>query len=191
MQPATTESFRAIRADVKPHDHAVFVYDDERDMLLPLDRFLDDAAERGELAAFVHSFPGSQDARRFLLDEVDDLPEHEQRGDVTLAHYRDAFERAGRIDHQHAASIVGMLKGSAEGSGRKGVRIFVDASKNYFDAGRTEEWFAFESWLGPRLQADVGLVCAYRASDLRDPEVLRRVLETHAYRFGVPSGRPE
>lgn len=173
------------RADIHPHDHAVFVYDDVTDMLVPLERFLHDAADRKELAAFVHSFPGTRDARSFVGQKVSTLPDHEREGVVTMAHYRDAFEKGGHIDHAHAVSVVGMLKETAGGSRKNGVRIFVDASKNYFDAGRTDEWFAFERFLGTRLQADVGLVCAYRASDLEDPNVLRQVLETHAYRFGV------
>lgn len=185
----TSESFRTSRATVNAHDHAVFVYDDVHDMLLPLDHFLADAARQRELAAFVHSFPGTDDARRFLAAKLDTVDARERDGHLTLAHYRDAFERAGRIDHQHAASVVAMLQGTADQKGHAGVRIFVDASKNYFDAGRVEEWFAFERWLGPRLQADAGLVCAYRARDLRDPAVLRQVLETHAYRFTAP-GQP-
>ena len=184
MAHLTQDSFRTTRSTVNAHDHAVFVYDDEHDILLPLDRFLAEGAKRRELAAFVHSFPGNAEARGFLSGKVADFDAREREGDLTMAHYRDAFERAGRIDHPHAASVVQMLKDTADGSRRKGVRIFVDASKNYFDAGRVDEWFAFEQWLGPRLQADAGLVCAYRAKDLEDPAVLRRVLETHAYRFG-------
>lgn len=173
------------RADIHPHDHAVFVYDDVTDILVPLERFLHDAADRKELAAFVHSFAGTHDARLFVGEKIAALPDHERDGVVTMAHYRDAFEKGDHIDHDHAVSVVGMLKETASGSGKSGVRIFVDASKNYFDAGRTDEWFAFERFLGPRLKADVGLVCAYRASDLEDPHVLRQVLETHAYRFGA------
>lgn len=171
--------------DVGPHDHAVFVYDDLHEVLLPLERFFEDAATRKELAAFVHSFDATSDARRFVA-KVDRFPQHEKEGVATLAKYREAFERGGRIDHAHAVAVIGMLKGTARGAGQAGVRIFVDASKSYFDAGRRKEWFEFERFLGPRLQADVGLVCAYRSRDLEDPEVLRRVLETHAYRFGAP-----
>lgn len=181
MNPPTLKT----RADIQPHDHAVFVYDGETEMLVSLDRFLRDAARRNELAAFVHSFAGTHDARSFVGQKVADLPDHEREGVVTMAHYRDAFEKGGRIDHPHAVSVVSMLKDTASGSGKSGVRIFVDASKNYFEAGRTDEWFAFERFLGTRLHADVGLVCAYRATDLEDPDVLRQVLETHAYRFGA------
>jgi len=108
---------------------------------------------------------------------------------LTLANYQEAFERGGKIDYGHVGSVVAMLDEAARQAGRRGVRIFVDASRQYFDAGRVNEWFSFESWLGPRLQAEVGLVCAYRRADIMRPEVLKQVLATHGYRFDTPAKR--
>lgn len=174
-------------AEVRPHDHAVHVYDEQDDLLEPLEAFLHDGLKRRELTTFVHSFDRHEHAREFVSRRVDDVGLREQNHDLTMAAYREAFERGGRIDYDHVGGIVQMLQGSARASGRESVRIFVDASRNYFDAGRVDEWFAFESWLGPKLAAEAGLVCAYRAKDLENPGVLARVLATHGYRFGLPA----
>lgn len=183
MNPA---EFRAFRSSVHAHDHAVYVYDDEHEVLYPLDHFLREGIEAGQLTTFVHSHPTPKAAHGFISSKIEDVADRERAKDLVLAHHRDAFERGGRIHHEHVLSIVGMLDGDARQHGKKGVRIFVDASKRYLESGRADEWFAFESWLGPRLEAGVGLVCAYRASDLRDPRILAKVLETHAYRFNAP-----
>lgn len=179
----TREGFRASRPRVEPHDHAVHVYDDLDDLLMPLEQFINDGSRIKDLNVFVHSFRDNDEARSFLARGVADLHQHEQDGCLSSAPYREALERGQRIDHDHVAGVVEMLRSSATSSGRRAPRIFVDASKNYFDEGRVDEWFEFERWLGPRLEADVGLVCAYRAKDLEDPRVLARVLETHQYRF--------
>jgi hypothetical protein len=184
----TRDSFHAHRSDVKPHDHAVLVYDDLTDLLVPLGHFIAGGVQARDLSVFVHSFAGNDEARAFLRGKLADAPRHEADGDLATARYAESFERAGRIDRDHVAGVVQMLHQTAKGSNRRAPRIFVDASKNYLDAGRADEWFGFEAWLGPTLQAEAGLVCAYRAQDLRDPDV-RRVLETHAYRFDVPGAR--
>lgn len=176
----------AHRHDVAPHEHAVFVYRDQDDMLVPLERFLDAGVKARDLSVFVHSFSDNEGARTFLGKRLgQELVGRERAGHLAASHYREAFERGGRIDYDHVGGVVEMLRESARATGRRAPRIFVDASKNYFDAGRVDEWFAFESWLGPRLAAEAGLVCAYREKDLQDPATLQRVLETHAYRFTV------
>lgn len=190
MSAMSKGSLSASRAVVHPHEHAVFIYDDETDLLQPLEHFLRTGAAARDLNVFVHSFENNEKARAFLMRKITDVPKYEQEGDLTTARYMESFERGGRIDHDHVAGVVGMLHTSARGSGRRAPHIFVDASKNYFDAGRVDEWFAFESWLGPKLAAEAGLVCAYRAKDLKDPQVLARVLETHQYRFDAPGARP-
>ena len=186
MSAMTKDDYAGARSNVRPHDHAVFVYQDETDLLMPLEHFLREGVQSRELTTFVHAYPTPDRAHAFLRSKIDDVHAREQGKDLVLAHHRDAFERAGRIDHAHVEGIVGMLSQSASGSGRKGVRIFVDASKQYLASGRSDEWFAFESWLGPRLHANCGLVCAYNAKHLQDPEVLSQVLRTHAYRFNAP-----
>lgn len=189
MTGMTPEEYTLARSNVRPHDHAVFVYSDETDVLLPLDHFLREGIHFRELTTFVHAHPSTQQAHEFLKGKIPDVPAREESKDLVLAHHRDAFERAGRIDPKHVEGIVGMLSASARGSGRQGVRIFVDASKQYLDSGRADEWFAFESWLGSRLHADCGLVCAYDARHLQEPEVLAKVLRTHAYRFNAAGAR--
>lgn len=178
----------ASRDHVAAHDHAVLVYDEIEDMLAPLDHFVEMGARERDLSVFVHSFKANDEARGFLARRVAGVLKHETEGGFTTAPYREAFEREGRIDHDHVASVVSMLHANAKATQRRSPRIFVDASKNYFDSGRVDEWFAFERWLGPRLQSDAGLVCAYRAQDLADPRVLQQVLETHQYRFDAPRG---
>lgn len=176
--------FPETRSEVHPHDHAVVVYDDENDLLVPLADYIEQGLREGDLSVFVHSFEHNERAREYLKKGMGEtVGRHEADGNLTTAPYREAFERASHIDHEHVASVVAMLLDTAKRSGRRAPRIFVDASRNYFDTGRVEEWFAFERWLGTRLQAECGLVCAYRASDLRDPKVLAQVLETHGYRF--------
>ncbi|HVM45870.1 MAG TPA: MEDS domain-containing protein [Candidatus Thermoplasmatota archaeon] len=185
----TRAAFNHSRSSIAPHDHAVFVYDVQDEILPSLEQFVRGGVEAGELPVFVHSFPAASDALAFLARNVLEAPSFAQRGDIVTSGYQDAFEREGRIDHEHVGSVVASLQEAARSGGRRAPRIFVDASKNYFDAGRTDEWFAFEGWLGPRLTAECGLVCAYRASDLADPKVLQRVLETHAYRFAATRRR--
>lgn len=177
------------RTRVRPHDHAVFVYGDDPDVLIPFDHFLREGISAGELTTFVHAFPSADHAHAFLGSKLPDVRRREAENDLVVAHHKDAFERGGRIDPAHVEGVVGMLAQAATGVGRNGVRLFVDASKRYLQTGRSEEWFAFESWLGPRLHAQCGLVCAYQTRDLREPAVLARVLAAHAYRFAAPGDR--
>lgn len=177
------------RSSVMAHDHAVLVYDAEHEVLVSLDHFLREGLDRRELTTFVHAFPTPREAHGFLATKIPDVPAREAARDLIVAYHQDAFERAGRIDHAHVEGVVGMMAQSAKARGRQGLRIFVDASKKYLASGRADEWFAFESWLGPRLHAECGLVCAYEARHLRDPATLAKVLATHAYRFTPPGMR--
>lgn len=184
------QDWRHTRCEARPHDHAVLVYDRQDDVLAPLETFLHEGIKGREATTFVHSFLAHHDARDFVARALPDVDAHEERKDLTLAVHREAFERNGRIDPRHFEGVLRALQDSARSAGRDRVRVFVDASRNYLDAGRADEWLAFESWLGPRLQADMGMVCAYRASDLADPAILTRVLATHAYRYGLPARTP-
>ena len=182
--PLTKETFEQRRAHVEPHDHAVHVFEREDDMLAPLGTFLREGLARKETCVFVHSFPEEAAAWCFLLrarPEADALRKDQL---VVVSLYKDAFQGLSpSIDYEHVDSVVGGLVAAAKEGRRAGVRIFVDASRRYFSEGRVEEWFSFESWLGRRLQANVGLVCAYQASDVMRPDILPQVLRTHSYRF--------
>lgn len=105
---------------------------------------------------------------------------------VLVSLYTEAFQGASpRIDYEHVGRVVGGLVEAATQGRRGGVRIFVDASRRYFEEARVREWFDFESWLGRRLQSKVGLVCAYRRQDAMREDLFPEVLRTHAYRFGA------
>ena len=77
-----------MRADVAPHDHAVFVYDQEPDLLEPLEAFLHGGIKSREMTTFVHSFARHEKAQAFLARRVPDVARHEQEKDLTLAAYR-------------------------------------------------------------------------------------------------------
>jgi hypothetical protein len=181
----TRASFDRLHAHVEPHDHAVHVYEKEDDLLPPLAAFIDEGLRLRQSSVFVHSFPDEEAAWRFVLRAHPDAEKLRRDQLVLVSLYRDAFQGGSpRIDYDHVNEVVGGLVSGARANRRTGVRIFVDASRRYFAEGRVDEWFRFESWLGRRLQADVGLVCAYQAADVMRPDVLPRVLDTHAYRFG-------
>lgn len=184
--PLTEDSFARVRRAVDLHDHVVCVYDRHEDLIPGLRAFVEDGLAAGETVVFIHSMPRDEEAWS-LLDRATDAVRAARTGRLVLVSlYRDAFEaEAARIDYAHVERVVGALVDAAAREGRRGVRIFVDASRVYFGAGRTDEWFAFEAWLGRRLQASVGLVCAYTRASLRDPRVLADALRTHAYRFDV------
>lgn len=183
--PMREQDLRQGRDRVDPHDHAVCVYDSPSGIVPHLARFLEEGVERGETCVFVHSSPTEDEAWRLIAAArpgADRLKEDEI---VVVNLYRDAFEAGkGRIDHDHVGGVVSELVEDAERKGRAGVRVFVDASRVYFDEGRAKEWFAFESWLGRRLAAKVGLVCGYLRSHATRPDLLPDMLRTHAYRFG-------
>lgn len=173
------------RSDLKLHDHAVCLYEDEAALGAALAAFVREGAGRHELCVLIHSFGSDDDAWRFL--EASCGGEGPPRDDIVLvALYTEAFQGGKpRIDHAHVAEVVGSLTARARTAGHSGVRLFVDASRRYLGEGRADEWFEFEAWLGRRLQAEVGLVCAYQRSDALDPANVARVLATHAYRFGA------
>src|SRR5581483_8285546 len=62
-----------MRADVAPHDHAVFVYDQEPDLLEPLEAFLHGGIKSREMTTFVHSFARHEKAQAFLARRVPDV----------------------------------------------------------------------------------------------------------------------
>lgn len=178
------------RDEVHLHDHAVCTYDSTDTLVAALGRFVREGLAKRQTNVFVHSYETEAEAWR-LLERA--YPGAERlRADelVVVSLYKDAFEgKAGRIDYEHVKGVVTSLVGAAGKAGRQGVRIFVDASKVYLRTRRSDEWFAFESWLGRRLDASVGLVCAYPREEAMRPENLPRVLETHAYRFDATSRR--
>ena len=172
------------RAHVHPHDHAVFVYDDVETLGHGLARFIHGGVEAHQVSVFVHSFATDDEAWRFVERHVPEARRLHSDELVLVSLYREAFEGTGpRIDYDRVTGVVGGLVDHAEKRQRKGVRIFVDASRRYFESDRQAEWFAFEAWLGRRLQASAGLVCAYRRADATRPDLFPEMLRTHAYRF--------
>lgn len=177
------------RTTARPHDHAVLSYARTDELIAALLAYVDQGVERHEVTVFVHSFEDDEAAWSFLERGRPNV--RRLAGDelVLVSLYEPAFERGGRIDHEHVAGVVGDLSERAAAQGR-GLRIFVDASRRYLDSGRGDEWFRFEEWLGTRLRDAVALVCAYRAEHIEDAAVLENVLRTHAYRFQPPSASP-
>ncbi|MBW3583614.1 MAG: MEDS domain-containing protein [Euryarchaeota archaeon] len=172
------------RASVTSHDHAACVYDTRDELAQALAHFVDEGIHRRELIVFVHSFASDEEAWRFLERSRSDAPKLRKSSVLLVSLYREVFQGdSDRIDYEHVAAVVGTQLETASARGHEGVRIFVDASRIYLNAGRADEWFAFESWLGRRLSAGAGLVCAYRASDLVDADQLSRMIDAHAYRF--------
>ncbi|HET6397974.1 MAG TPA: hypothetical protein VFH47_00290, partial [Candidatus Thermoplasmatota archaeon] len=101
-----------------------------------------------------------------------------------------AFQAGGpRIHHDHVAAVVQDSLDAAKAKGL-GLSILADASHAYFQEGRSQEWFAFESWLGARLAHDVALVCLYWEGDLQDPAILDGMMRTHLSRLGSSSVYP-
>jgi hypothetical protein len=172
-----------VQGEVHVHDHAVVVYDDRRDLEPPLARFVEHGVARNELCLFLHSFSSDDEAWALLERAIPNARAFGEEDRLRMGHHEPAFERNGRISHDHVASVVTSLVEETTASGRSGLRIFVDASRKYFDQGRAAEWFAFESWLGTRLKVRVGLVCAYRRGDVMTPNAIADVLRTHLYRF--------
>lgn len=181
------QAHEAPRASLCAHDHAVCIYERHEDMARPLAHFLADGIGRREQSVFVHSFPSDEEAWAFVAGVAPDAQRH-RGGIVLVSLYREAFQGAHpRIDYAHVVDVIERLLGSAKEKGLQGTRIFVDASRVYFEEERSEEWFAFESWLGRRLQSAVGLVCAYRKRDALRPDLFPEMLRTHAYRFDAPT----
>lgn len=182
--PMTPVTWEAPRHEVEHHDHAIVLFEREADLIPPLSAFVEDGLQKRDLIVFIHSFPSDADAWAFMHAAREDAPKLRADQVILISLYRDAFEGGEtRIDHERVAEQVAQLTQTAMERGLSGVRIFVDASRRYFAQARVEEWFAFESWLGRRLQANAGLVCAYHASDLKSADIFEKALETHAYRF--------
>lgn len=172
----------APRKPVEAHDHAVLAYTTEDELATALGAFVREGSERKELIVFVHALESDEAAWDLLALAAPGIGKDE--GIVVVSLYEQAFEGgAGRIDHDHVQSVVGNLIDTASARGRAGTRIFVDASRRYLGGGRADEWFRFERWLGRKLAAGVGLICAYRRDDIMREEILPQVLETHSYRF--------
>lgn len=173
------------RGDVALHEHAICIFDNEPELGRVLAGFVRAGVQKDELSVFVHSFATDDDAWRFL-EHAYGQGGPPRRDIVLVSLYTQAFQGMHpRIDHAHVTQVIGSIVERATDGGHQGARIFVDASRRYLAQERAEEWFAFESWLGRRLQANVGLVCAYRREDVIDPANTARILQTHAYRFAA------
>lgn len=185
--PMTEATWNEPRHEVAPHDHALVVFEDDDDLLPPLSAFLEEGVQRDELIVFVHSFASEEEAWAFLERARGDAPKLRSSQVVLVSLYTDAFEGgAGRIDYEHVGRVVAGLEDTARERGRSAVRIFADASRRYFARTRVEEWFAFEEWLGRRLHARMGLVCAYQKADALRSDLFPQILRTHGYRFSTP-----
>lgn len=180
------DALDAKRPDLHMHEHAVCVYEREEEMARSLGRFIEGGARMGETSVFVHSFVTDEEAWQFVLHAHPGADRLRADQIVLVSLYKDAFQGGSpRIDHEHVGRVVSGLVEQAARDRRAGVRIFVDASRRYFSEARIREWFDFEEWLGRRLQARVGLVCAYRRDDVMRADLLPLVLRTHSYRFGA------
>lgn len=182
--PMTAKDVDIVRHDVAHADHAVFLYATRDALLAALRAFLDAGLARGEVSVFVHGCDDEETAWRFVEEA---RPGSRRLADdriVLVSLYREAFQGGSpHIDHGHVTRVVGRLLDDAREAGRRGVRLFVDASRHYLDEDRADEWFRFETWLGRRLQWDVALVCAYPEAHAMRSDVFPQVLRTHAYRF--------
>lgn len=186
VPPMSPADLDVTRDGLHAHAHAVCVYEREDEMSRSLSLFIEGGVRQGETSVFVHSFVTDEEAWMFLLRAHPGADQLRADQLVLVSLYRDAFQGgAPRIDHEHVGRVVGGLVEQARLGRRAGVRIFVDASRRYFSEARVREWFDFEEWLGRRLQASVGLVCAYRREDIMRPDLLPLVLRTHSYRFGA------
>lgn len=183
-------SLDATRDTIEPHDHAVVVYEREEELVRPLGRFIEEGIERNELMVFIHAFDREEAAWDLLTKAHPGARNLASDRLVVINYYKEAFEKECIIDYEHVGAVIGTLQTLQADGKRSGIRVFVDASRQYITARRLEEWFAFESWLGARLQAEMGLVCAYPKQNILDPDVLAQVLRTHSYRFDPPARSP-
>lgn len=180
------DSWQRVHQHLHPHDHAVAMYADREGLQAALRRFLVDGVAANDLMVFVHSFGADQEAWDLLEAAHGGSRDLRSAQIVVVSLYKHAFQGENPvIDYEHVGRVVDGLVRQTEASSRRALRIFVDASRAYLQEGRLQEWFAFEAWLGRRLQARVGLVCAYRREDVLRPDVFPQALETHAYRFGA------
>lgn len=171
-------------SQLQAHDHAVFVYRDENELLDALARFTKTGLEADDVVVFVHSFPTRAEAVAFLRKADYDFSRILDSQFFVVSYYQEAFEGGqGRIDTGHVVQIVDDILGRAAMGGRAGARVFVDASRTYLTNGREDEWFAFEEALGRTLKQRIALVCAYSAPTIDEPRRRERVLLTHLYRF--------
>lgn len=169
---------------VAPHDHAVFLYKRPEELCTALTSFTKGAMEQDELVVFVHAYRTRKEAIAFLDESGFAFRDVLDREFFLLSFYEEAFEGgSGRIDFDHVMSVVDSLLAQAESTDRKGLAVFVDASRSYLAGGRSEEWFVFEERLGRRLRHKMALVCAYTSASVGEPGTLERVLLAHQYRF--------
>lgn len=185
--PLTRETYAAGRREVRGHDHAVCVYEGPAELGAAFGAFLREGLTRRDLTVFVHSFRDDDEAWGFV-EKAHPEASRLRKDQLVLVHlYEAAFEGGNRrIDQDHVTGVIGRLSDMVRRNKLHGLRIFVDASRQYFTQQREKEWFAFESWLGRRLQADVGLVCAYQREDATRPDLFPEMLRTHSYRFEAP-----
>jgi hypothetical protein len=166
---------------VHAHDHAIVVYGDTADLAEQLALYIAEGIVQRERTVFVHACDGAGERDRLLAEVRPDFRMLEDQGHLRVVHHRQAFEREGRIDTAHVGEVVREALQQAGRDGHRGVRLFVDASRAYLGADRADEWFAFERWLGPRLEPAAALVCAYRRSDVQGLEL--PLAETHGARY--------
>jgi len=185
--PLTRNDLDRPRQGVEAHDHAVCTYETQDELLAALRAFVNEGLAKGDLVVFVHSFGSDDEAWQFIKRAAPAVKDEPVESVIVVSLYEAAFEGgARRIDYEHVGRVVESLDQRARDAGKQGTRIFVDASRTYFAGARAAEWFAFENWLGVRLQARIGLVCAYQRADIMKEDVLPQVLRTHAYRFDAP-----
>lgn len=183
----TEQAYGSHRTGVHAHDHAVCAYATREELIAALGEFLREGLDKREISVLVHSFGSESEAWKLVEEAYPGAAKLRADQLVLVSLYQDAFEAGqGRIDYEHVGNVVKSLQAEAQERQRMGVRLFVDASRTYFASQRMREWFDFETWLGRRLQANVGLVCAYQRSDVMKPEIFPEVLRTHAYRFDAP-----
>lgn len=167
---------------VHGHEHVCQVIDDQGGLIGALREFLA-GLDRRE-GVFVHRY--TEDQAWALLAQAGPAQDLKAAGRLRVVHHRDAFEgRAPRIHHDHVAEVVQQQLEDAAARGH-GLSILADASHAYISSGRAQEWFAFENWLGARLQQDVALVCLYWAQDLEQGDCLGGMMRTHLARLAAP-----
>lgn len=164
---------------VETHDHLCQVVANRADLIDSLAKFMGGLGPREGI--FVHRY--GEDEAWVLLKEAGPARELHDQGLLHIFSREDAFQGGSpRIHHDHVADTVAKALAGAQSRGR-GLAILADASRAYIQEGRTQEWFAFENWLGRRLDSAVGLVCLYWQDDLHDPAHLDGMMKTHLARL--------
>jgi len=164
-----SEAKMALRftCQLKPSDHAIFVYDSQKTKHNVLFNYIKNAFESGEAAIYVCSEESTDQIREAMKRFGIKVEEQERKGALRIIDYTDFYIIEGKFSSQNTQRLWSEFYEDALSKGFKGLRVTGEVAC-FFKHGLARELSEYEKSLHRVLDIPMVAICAYNARVLSE-----------------------